>query len=1051
MTPLPATPVYAVPVPSDFPNSTSLFEKQSIQTYQYAPSWSPWTFQTLIYAIPQGGGPTLVSGSGIAKNGSTLVAQSAPAPEGERVAFLHGNGQAFCNVQCPAGLWRLRFKAAQRLQGTTPDQQIVRVSIGGARVFEKQIDSSSFVDYFTEPVRLATSAVLEVKFRGLAGTGSNIALIDQVQLDPVLAWNSAATWSSGSVPGANDDVLVPGDSAVAMNGTCTAKTVQVGGMLMADTMNGSLTSRWVLVHGTNSKFRVGTESAPFEQDFQVTLVGTDQTENIMNGGTKFLMAMDGGTVDMHGLEKKSWTKLLSISTTLAPNDTITVADHSGWQKEDYIVVAYTGWMDANPMLPITAKSRHCRIRDIDPVTGALTLYEQLTPADHCTAAPKTYPVNPQQGQQTWTLDQRAEVGVLSHNVRVTAQDVAGGFGGHVMMMNCPMCSKGGFGRFANVELSYLGQKKKLGRYPMHWHMQVDNGLGQYFVNSSVHHSFNRAITIHGTNYATVEDNVCFDQVGHAVFFEDGVEQHNEVHRNLVLFTQKPACGEQLLLTDAEKDEVQNRTPAVFWITHPNNHFTGNVAAETVGTGYWFALHTQPTGTSAKPEWASVFGGVNAQIAPLGTFSDNVAHGCKSAFDVNDTLRDDTTFTSLDPILTDDCALDDFIWTNRSWDPPQPETLERMTVWGCPTGLYAGLGSNNKYHDAVTFTDCVLADNGSAFQFACGFTLRDSLIVHDSGNGILANMSGAPFSGHAQVMYDGPSQMYDCHLEGFDGPTGHGVFYDNFGAARRHPNNLVAGLTYGGGPTALPRIEFAQYPNVNPAFNNPGVWGLVIFDLDGCLTAGQYPNHSLITEHPMVHMVGGTPADLQLANGSRAWITPRQFGHLQVHHYNQGSPTSAEFLTVAKLPSTRFERKAYAGFPAEVDDTSVEGVGPQIRQMPVVVRPAGAPGPSFTYSLELRDHSSPTINVNRIDIVIDDRAAGDETLLELRYALTPGNPNVNWNPRVFLNDTGTYIQADWILLPPNGTDPTVTSYTLANGVVNLRMVNTGRTHRVTLRW
>jgi hypothetical protein len=70
----------------------------------------------------------------------------------------------------------------------------------------------------------------------------------------------------------------------------------------------------------------------------------------------------------------------------------------------------------------------------------------------------------------------------------------------------------------------MGQKAIMGRYPIHWHLVTDQAQGQYVRNSSIHHSFNRAVTIHGTDYITVEDNFCYDHIGHGIFLENGAER-----------------------------------------------------------------------------------------------------------------------------------------------------------------------------------------------------------------------------------------------------------------------------------------------------------------------------------------------------------------------------------------------------------------------------------------------------------------------------------------------------------------------------------------------
>uniref|UniRef100_A0A9L0RDP1 Cell migration inducing hyaluronidase 2 n=1 Tax=Equus caballus TaxID=9796 RepID=A0A9L0RDP1_HORSE len=156
------------------------------------------------------------------------------------------------------------------------------------------------------------------------------------------------------------------------------------------------------------------------------------------------------------------------------------------------------------------------------------------------------------------VDMRAEVGILTRNVVIRGEmedscyaenqcqffdyDT---FGGHVMVMR----------NFTSVHLSYaelehLGQQH-LGRYPVHFHLCGDVDYkggyrqGTFVDGLSIHHSFSRCITVHGTNGLLIKDTIGFDTLGHCFFLEDGVEQRNTFFHNLGLLT-KPGT---LLPTD----------------------------------------------------------------------------------------------------------------------------------------------------------------------------------------------------------------------------------------------------------------------------------------------------------------------------------------------------------------------------------------------------------------------------------------------------------------------------------------------------------------------
>jgi hypothetical protein len=91
-----------------------------------------------------------------------------------------------------------------------------------------------------------------------------------------------------------------------------------------------------------------------------------------------------------------------------------------------------------------------------------------------------------------------------------------------------------FAKFSNVEFFHVGQAYRLGRYPIHFHMNGDM-TGSYVKECAIHESFNRATNIHATNYLTIEANVIYKIMGGAYFLEDGIEIGNLHKNNLAVF------------------------------------------------------------------------------------------------------------------------------------------------------------------------------------------------------------------------------------------------------------------------------------------------------------------------------------------------------------------------------------------------------------------------------------------------------------------------------------------------------------------------------------
>ena len=79
-------------------------------------------------------------------------------------------------------------------------------------------------------------------------------------------------------------------------------------------------------------------------------------------------------------------------------------------------------------------------------------------------------------------------------------------------------------------------KPKLGSYPAHFHMV--GAIGQQpevlFNANSIHHSYNKCITVHSTQNLVLQNNVCARAVGHLFYQEVGDEEDITFQYNLGL-------------------------------------------------------------------------------------------------------------------------------------------------------------------------------------------------------------------------------------------------------------------------------------------------------------------------------------------------------------------------------------------------------------------------------------------------------------------------------------------------------------------------------------
>lgn len=420
-------------------------------------------------------------------------------------------------------------------------------------------------------------------------------------------WSDPATWG-GAVPAAGSAVVIPHGQSVVLDTSVEIASLELHGRLEVARQDVSITAGFIMLHG--GELVAGSVVDPFAQKLTITLTGTDRT--VMPGlGGRGIGVMGGGRLELIGaVPTLSWTMLAPGYTANVGDTIITTESATGWQVGNEIIITSTDFDYAQT-----------EQRTITGITGNTIIlseslrylhYGVITHVPHGVAGVPT------------TIDERAEVGLLSHNIKIKGADdaeTANGYGGHVMVMDDASVAL-----LQGVEFFRMGQFGLLGRYPIHWHNMNDGGSNSWIRFSSIHHSFNRGITLHKASYVTVSDNVVYDVKGHGVFFEDGKETGNVLTRNLVALVHKGPIDINFAVSDSSTPNAG--FPAAFWISNPNNTFINNASAGVCpgGIGFWYDLHsvTRPGSISDDPNYRP-----NAQ--PFGAFRGNRAHSVALPF------------------------------------------------------------------------------------------------------------------------------------------------------------------------------------------------------------------------------------------------------------------------------------------------------------------------------------------------------------------------------------------------------------------------------------
>ena len=267
-----------------------------------------------------------------------------------------------------------------------------------------------------------------------------------------------------------------------------------------------------------------------------------------------------------------WTRL---SETVAPGATVLKLqdDVSGqWEAGQHIVIVTTKAADFDP-----DPHHENEVGTIASVSGSEVTLMAGVKHEH------------------WAGDEyQGEVGLLSRTLSIEGDADSDNTmkGGHLMCLEGSMC------RISYTHFYRMGQKNKIGRYPMHWHLAGDLAYQQYFRGNAIYKSFFRAVTIHGTQKATVDSNVAYDITGSGFYMEDGVEEDNVFSYNLIArvksidppqypyqyyddiedISDASSAASQWITPTAERAVPTDITAVGFYITNQKNVCRGNAAS-----------------------------------------------------------------------------------------------------------------------------------------------------------------------------------------------------------------------------------------------------------------------------------------------------------------------------------------------------------------------------------------------------------------------------------------------------------------------------------------
>ena len=612
-------------------------------------------------------------------------------------------------------------------------------------------------------------------------------------------WSDPASWPGSKVPAAGTKVTIPAGQKIQIDQDIDVASLLIDGELYCANRNLNLQAGWIMVHGA---LQCGCEDQPFAHTLTLTLTDNRTEVSIMDMGTKMLGAMGGGRIELHGAKRNFlWTRLSASATPGASQ--LYLRDRVDWRVGERIVIASTDF-----------NMNQAEERQIIATDGnRITLDKPLAYLHY--GEKHSYTNN---RGHSWELDQAAEVALLDRNIVIQgdSQSSTTKFGGHIMSM------RGASMKISHARLFRMGQENRLGRYPIHWHM-AGNVSGQYARGLSVEKSFNRCITIHGSDYAEVSNNLCYDHMGHGIFLEDGVEQFNVIRNNLGLLTRRPTADKALLISDRSNRGNEPLGPSTYWISNPNNTIEGNISAGSDGSGFWIAPDRNATGESSNVKMVPL-------NLPLGRFDNNWVHsaaGMAMVLGGTPSHRLDSTGNRVKD------ASGNFVIDTLEYSPSTPALLTN-------SGYYKTRARGIWHHGNNSVLDnFVIADNvrGAFFSFVA--TLKNSIIIGESPNKgtpvsakeiqlgrSLADPLNGAIAGY--ILYDGPVTFDNVHFAGLGRNASNVHLFGNNGASLHRVDNRFSRISWDSDTLRV-------YPeNYQPNPTN-GQRHAAIIDMDGSVS------------------------------------------------------------------------------------------------------------------------------------------------------------------------------------------------------------------------
>ena len=433
-------------------------------------------------------------------------------------------------------------------------------------------------------------------------------------------WSDPNIWDAGRTPQFEDDVKIQLGHTVIydVENTDPIRSIHIRGKLEFSKINNTHLVVGLIVlnpletidifdrcsinqhpmdpvdHDNMPVLDIGTLNNPIPHNVNVMIELVHFDELDSNCGPAILNT--SGILEINGNPVKTWSKL--AEEAIAGTTTLVTVDDTNYFAGQTVLITGTekegDFVDDSDSYRVTGNSQ-TEFRTIQAINGnVITLTQPLSFTHYANGL------------------YAGEVALVNRNITIKTSE-GEDVNGHTMTHHH------GMQRISYAQFDRLGKEGILGRYPIHFHLLGNMSRGSYVIGNYISRSDNRFITVHGTQYALVKDNVGYQSIGHGYFLENGMEVFNVFHNNLSVLTY---VGNKI---PGQALEYDNNDGAGFWWANPMNVFKNNAVAETDKYGYLYDIRDDiylpilnADGTTETKQ---------VERLPGFRFDDNEVHGC----------------------------------------------------------------------------------------------------------------------------------------------------------------------------------------------------------------------------------------------------------------------------------------------------------------------------------------------------------------------------------------------------------------------------------------